>query len=107
MKKDDAVIDIAQYDGVWSIESPIRRVFRDDLGLVLKSKVAHAAISSKLEKPFVFTDKPLVVQYEVQLQVIDENSINNKTKLQILFINRMVKNVVVLILSCYQLGLMT
>ena len=39
-----------------------------DLGLVLKSKAKHAAISAALKKPFVFKDKPFVVQYEVNLQ---------------------------------------
>lgn len=39
-----------------------------DLGLVLKSKAKHAAISSRLKKPFHFHDKPFVVQYEVLLQ---------------------------------------
>lgn len=36
--------------------------------MVLKSKAKHAAIASRLVKPFVFSDKPLIVQYEVQLQ---------------------------------------
>lgn len=40
----------------------------NDLGLVLKSKAKHAAIASRLNRPFVFSDKPLVVQYEVNLQ---------------------------------------
>ena len=39
-----------------------------DRGLVLKSKAKHAAISVPLKKTFTFTDKPLVVQYEVNLQ---------------------------------------
>jgi calnexin len=34
----------------------------------LKSKAKHAAISSRLNRPFVFGNKPLVVQYEVALQ---------------------------------------
>lgn len=68
-KKGDSAEEIAQYDGLWSVEAPLRSIFRKDFGLVLKSKVKHAAISSKLVKPFKFTDKPLVVQYEVQLQV--------------------------------------
>lgn len=58
----------AKYDGVWSVEAPEKKILRNDLGLVLKSKAKHAAIASRLVKPFVFTDKPLVVQYEVQLQ---------------------------------------
>lgn len=39
-----------------------------DKGLVLKTHAKHAAIAAKLSKPFVFGDKPLVVQYEVTLQ---------------------------------------
>jgi calnexin len=36
---------------------------------VLKSKARHHAISSRLNKPFKFTEeKPLVVQYEVKFQ---------------------------------------
>lgn len=67
-KKDDVTEDIAKYDGLWTVEAPQRQILRGDLGLVLKSKAKHAAISSRLNKPFVFTDKPLVVQYEVTLQ---------------------------------------
>lgn len=61
--------EVQKYEGVWTVEAPLRRLFRDDKGLVLKSKVTHAALAAKLQKPFVFADKPLVVQYEVQLQV--------------------------------------
>lgn len=39
-----------------------------DRGLVLKSKAKHAAISVPLKKTFIFSAKPLVVQYEVNLQ---------------------------------------
>lgn len=67
-KKDDIDDEIAKYDGVWSTEAPHRRILQRDLGLVLKSKAKHAAISSRLTKPFAFTGKPLVVQYEVTLQ---------------------------------------
>lgn len=67
-KKDGVLSEIAQYDGIWSVEAPQRRIFKKDFGLVLKSKVKHAAISSWLKKPFQFTDKPLIVQYEVTLQ---------------------------------------
>ncbi|XP_073818863.1 calnexin 99A isoform X2 [Musca autumnalis] len=68
-KKDDIAEEIAKYDGVWSWEAPQRIVWKNDIGLVLKSKAKHAAISSKLLKPFTFKeDKPLVVQYEVTLQ---------------------------------------
>lgn len=57
------------YDGVWSIEAADNPILRNDLGLVLKSKARHSAVSSRLVKPFVFHDKSLIVQYEVQLQV--------------------------------------
>lgn len=33
-----------------------------DLGLVLKSRAKHHAIAAPLNKPFVFKNKPLVVQ---------------------------------------------
>lgn len=56
------------YDGLWSLESPVRTILEQDFGLVLKSKAKHAAISSKLNRPFVFGGKPLIVQYEVTLQ---------------------------------------
>jgi calnexin len=36
--------------------------------LVLKSKAKHAAISRRLSKPFIFANKPFIVQYEVTLQ---------------------------------------
>lgn len=67
-KKDDIAEDIAKYDGVWSIETPQKDSLIGDKGLVLKSKAKHAAISSALSKPFVFDQKPLIVQYEVIFQ---------------------------------------
>ena len=54
--------------GKWVIEEPKRGVEQGNLGLVLKSKARHAAISKLLDKPFKFEDKPLVVQYEVIFQ---------------------------------------
>lgn len=67
-KKEDTADEIAKYDGEWDVEMPKRPLLPNDLGLVLKSKAKHAAISSRLNRPFVFSDKPLVVQYEVNLQ---------------------------------------
>lgn len=72
-KKDDIAEEIAKYDGVWEVEAPHRPILKGDLGLVLKSKAKHAAIAARLNKPFVFSDKPLVVQYEVTLQVNKKN----------------------------------
>lgn len=67
-KKEGISEDIAKYDGEWAIESPQRDGLIGDMGLVLKSKAKHSAIASQLSKPFVFTNKPLIVQYEVVLQ---------------------------------------
>ncbi|XP_011871411.1 PREDICTED: calnexin isoform X2 [Vollenhovia emeryi] len=67
-KKDEIDEDIAKYDGIWSIEEPKKHGEDGDLGLVLKSKARHAAVSTLLTKPFYFEDKPLVVQYEVNFQ---------------------------------------
>uniref|UniRef100_A0A182UGP4 Calnexin n=1 Tax=Anopheles melas TaxID=34690 RepID=A0A182UGP4_9DIPT len=69
-KKDDAAEEVAKYDGEWAVEQPQRPILANDYGLVLKSKAKHAAIASPLllNRPFVFEDKPLVVQYEVNLQ---------------------------------------
>ncbi|XP_050092720.1 calnexin-like isoform X1 [Anopheles aquasalis] len=68
--KEDVAEDVAKYDGEWKIEQPIRVILSGDYGLVLKSKAKHAAIASHLllNRPFVFKDKPLVLQYEVTLQ---------------------------------------
>lgn len=71
-KKDDTSEEIAKYDGVWEVEQPHRPILDGDLGLVLKSKAKHAAISARLARPFVFADKPFVVQYEVTLQVSND-----------------------------------
>lgn len=68
-KKDDVDETIAKYDGEWSIEPSSDAVLEGDLGLVLKSKAKHHAISSRLVKPFDFSKKqPLIVQYEVKFQ---------------------------------------
>ncbi|XP_021940571.1 calnexin-like isoform X2 [Zootermopsis nevadensis] len=67
-KKHDVDDDIAKYDGKWEVEVPQKNGLTGDLGLVLKSKAKHAAISAHLDRPFKFTVKPLIVQYEVTLQ---------------------------------------
>lgn len=54
--------------GIWSIEEPKKHGEDGDLGLVLKSKARHAAVSTLLTKPFYFEDEPLIVQYEVNFQ---------------------------------------
>ncbi|XP_050442881.1 calnexin isoform X2 [Adelges cooleyi] len=68
-KKPDVDEDLAQYDGKWNIEELERFSLNGDKGLVLVSESRHAAISSKLDKPFKFDNgKTLVVQYEVAFQ---------------------------------------
>ncbi|CAG9865351.1 unnamed protein product [Phyllotreta striolata] len=67
-KKDGLEEEIAKYDGLWELEPAQKDSLPGDSGLVLKTKAKHAAISAHLSKPFVFNDKPLVLQYEVLLQ---------------------------------------
>ncbi|KAG1693186.1 Calnexin [Nymphon striatum] len=54
--------------GEWSVEASENDSNNKDLGLVLKTKAKHHAISSKLYKPYVFKGKPFVLQYEVRFQ---------------------------------------
>ncbi|XP_023375762.1 calmegin isoform X1 [Pteropus vampyrus] len=67
-KKDDTDEEISIYDGRWEIEELKENQVHGDRGLVLKSRAKHHAISAVLAKPFIFADKPLIVQYEVNFQ---------------------------------------
>ncbi|KAM9677757.1 calmegin isoform 1-T1 [Trichechus inunguis] len=67
-KKDDTDAEISIYDGRWEIEELKENRLPGDRGLVLKSRAKHHAISAILSKPFIFADKPLIVQYEVNFQ---------------------------------------
>lgn len=67
-KKEGLEEDLAKYDGLWELESAQKDSLPGDKGLALKSKAKHAAIAAALSKPFVFRDKPFIVQYEVFLQ---------------------------------------
>lgn len=68
-KKGDVDEQIAKYDGEWAVEPSLDAVLEGDLGLVLKSKAKHGAVSKQITKPFEFSNKkPLVVQYEVKFQ---------------------------------------
>ncbi|BFZ24213.1 hypothetical protein BsWGS_27251 [Bradybaena similaris] len=67
-KKDGADANLAKYDGMWSVDEATDNPIDRDLGLILKSKAKHHAISSKLDKVFEFDGKPLIVQYEVKFQ---------------------------------------
>nr|XP_057934934.1 calmegin [Doryrhamphus excisus] len=66
--KGDADDDIAKYDGRWLVEQLKENKVPGDQGLVLKSRARHHAIAAMLDKPFIFEDEPLVVQYEVNFQ---------------------------------------
>lgn len=66
--KNDVAEEVAKYDGEWKLEAPQKDGLKGDLGLVLKSKAKHAAIAARLDRPFVFNTKPLIIQYEVNLQ---------------------------------------
>ncbi|XP_074010728.1 calmegin isoform X1 [Numenius arquata] len=67
-KKEDTDDNIAKYDGRWEVEELKENTVPGDRGLVLKSVAKHHAISSMLTKAFIFDDKPLIVQYEVNFQ---------------------------------------
>uniref|UniRef100_A0A8C6TBJ0 Calnexin n=1 Tax=Neogobius melanostomus TaxID=47308 RepID=A0A8C6TBJ0_9GOBI len=67
-KKEDTDEDIAKYDGKWAVEEMRDSKLPGDKGLVLKSRAKHHAISAQLLRPFAFTTKPLIVQYEVNFQ---------------------------------------
>ncbi|XP_045115472.1 calnexin-like [Portunus trituberculatus] len=102
-KKEGVDDDIAKYNGVWELEESEKMPLIGDRGLLLKSKAKHAAISVPLKKTFNFVDKPLVVQYEVNLQNgqecggayiklltdqdggVDLNNFNDKTPYTIMF----------------------
>ncbi|NWH96403.1 CLGN protein, partial [Aegithalos caudatus] len=54
--------------GRWEVEELKENTVPGDKGLVLKSVAKYHAISAMLTKEFVFDDKPLIVQYEVNFQ---------------------------------------
>uniref|UniRef100_A0A1W7RAW3 Calnexin n=1 Tax=Hadrurus spadix TaxID=141984 RepID=A0A1W7RAW3_9SCOR len=67
-KKEGIEENIAKYNGKWDVEAAEKNGLNGDLGLVLKSKAHHHAISTRLDKTFQFDIKPFVLQYEVQFQ---------------------------------------
>ncbi|XP_066114752.1 LOW QUALITY PROTEIN: calnexin-like [Saccopteryx bilineata] len=67
-EKDDTNDEIAKYDGKWEVDEMKETKLPGDKGLVLMSRAKHHAISAKLNKPFLFDTKPLIVQYEVNFQ---------------------------------------
>ena len=67
-KKTPVGSETFSYVGKWEVEEASKPVIAGDKGLVAKSKAAHHAISAPFAKPIDFSDKPLVVQYEVKYQ---------------------------------------
>lgn len=49
--------------GKWAVEPLKENKVPGDKGLVLKSRAKHHAIAAMLNKPFVFKDDPLVIQW--------------------------------------------
>ncbi|XP_016890940.1 calmegin isoform X2 [Cynoglossus semilaevis] len=66
--KEDAADGHNKYDGKWAVEQLKENKVSGDQGLVLKSRAKHHGISAMLEKPFVFENEPLIIQYEVNFQ---------------------------------------
>lgn len=60
---------INRYEGEWAVEQALKNPLAGDLGLVLKSKAKHSAVSARLKKPFKFEHENLIVQYEINFQV--------------------------------------
>jgi hypothetical protein len=69
-KKEEVDEDIAKYDGEWNIEAGQENPLKGDLGLSLKSKAKHHAVSAFLNRPFRFKteEKPFIIQYDLRFQ---------------------------------------
>lgn len=61
-KKEGTDEDIAKYNAEWEVKEAESNPVKGDVGLELTTKARHAAISAKLDKPFTFSGKPLIVQ---------------------------------------------
>jgi calnexin len=48
--------------GEWSIGLPSEEILAGDYGLIVRTKARHHAIAAKLQTPFEFTGKALVLQ---------------------------------------------
>ncbi|CAI4232326.1 unnamed protein product [Auanema sp. JU1783] len=67
-KKDGVDKEIAKYNGEWAVDEPSLVSIEGDYGLIVKTKARHHAISGRLVKPFIFGERPLVIQYQVQFE---------------------------------------
>ncbi|GJJ13157.1 hypothetical protein Clacol_007408 [Clathrus columnatus] len=56
------------YVGKWEVEEPSTPIIPNDLGLVVKTKAGHHAISAPFPESISVTTDPLVVQYEAKFQ---------------------------------------
>jgi len=67
--KEGVESEISKYNGRWAVEQVSEGfALTGDLGMVLKDKARHSAISHLLAEPYVFEGNPFVVQYEVNFQ---------------------------------------
>ena len=67
-KKTAVGTETFSYVGKREVEEALKSVISGDKGLVAKTKAAHHGISAPFESPIDFSEKPLVVQYEVKYQ---------------------------------------
>lgn len=67
-KKDGVDAAISKYDGAWSLEGSAQETLLGDIGLVLKSKAKHHAISAKVDQSVDFSGETVVIQYEIIFQ---------------------------------------
>ncbi|GAV08084.1 hypothetical protein RvY_17829 [Ramazzottius varieornatus] len=66
-KKDHAdSTEVEKYDGEWAVESTNVSSMAGDYALVLKSGAKHHGIAVKLDRPYSFSGKPFVFQYDVK-----------------------------------------
>ncbi|KOB68799.1 Calnexin, partial [Operophtera brumata] len=91
-KKQGVDEDIAKYDGKWELKTPARKIFKDDLGLVLTTEAKHAAISALLDKPFEFKDKPLFHDQTAYTIMFGPDKCGNDNKLHFIFRHKNPKN---------------
>ncbi|OWA53125.1 Calnexin [Hypsibius exemplaris] len=88
-KKDQAdKTENEKYDGEWAVESTNISRMAGDFALVLKSAAKHHGIAAKLDRPFTFSGKPFVFQYDVKfangqecggayVKLLQKDSLNN------------------------------
>jgi len=67
--KEGVESEISKYNGRWEVQETEKDPLSGDTGLNLMDKARHHAISTSLDKTFVFEDSPaFVMQYEVNFQ---------------------------------------